>query len=78
MPAGRSSASYAERMELTAIGPDVYALLQPDRGLGWSNSGLIARDGGVVVDTFWDLPRTQQRHGPLRRPSSPPALLVGW
>ena len=47
-------------MELIAVGPDVYALLQPDRGLGWSNSGLIARDGGVVVDTFWDLPRTQR------------------
>lgn len=47
-------------MELTAVGPDVFALLQPDRGLGWSNSGLIARDGGVVVDTFWDLPRTRR------------------
>lgn len=46
-------------MELTAIGPDVYACLQPDRGLGWSNSGLIARGGGLVVDTFWDLPRTR-------------------
>lgn len=47
-------------MELVEVGPDVYALLQPDRGLGWSNSGLIARDGGLVVDTFWDLPRTQR------------------
>ena len=46
-------------MDLVEVGPDVYALLQPDKGLGWSNSGLIARDGGVVVDTFWDLPRTQ-------------------
>jgi glyoxylase-like metal-dependent hydrolase (beta-lactamase superfamily II) len=47
-------------MELVAVGPDVFALLQPDRGLGWSNSGLIARDGGLVVDTFWDLPRTRR------------------
>lgn len=47
-------------MELVEVGPNVYALLQPDRGLGWSNSGLIAGDGGVVVDTFWDLPRTQR------------------
>ena len=37
-------------MDLTAIGPDVYALLQPDRGLGWSNSGLIARDGRLWVE----------------------------
>jgi glyoxylase-like metal-dependent hydrolase (beta-lactamase superfamily II) len=46
-------------MELVAVGPDLYACLQPDDGLGASNSGLIARDGGVVVDTFWDLPRTR-------------------
>jgi glyoxylase-like metal-dependent hydrolase (beta-lactamase superfamily II) len=47
-------------MELREIGNDVYACLQPDRGLGWSNSGLINRGGGLVVDTFWDLPRTRQ------------------
>jgi glyoxylase-like metal-dependent hydrolase (beta-lactamase superfamily II) len=47
-------------MELVEVGPNVHALLQPDRGLGWSNSGLITGDGGVVVDTFWDLPRTQR------------------
>lgn len=46
-------------MELTAIGPDIYACLQPDRGLGWSNSGLVAGGDGLVVDTFWDLPRTR-------------------
>lgn len=46
-------------MELRALDTDVYACLQPDRGLGWSNSGLVARGGGVVVDTFWDLPRTR-------------------
>lgn len=46
-------------MELCEIGDDVFACLQPDRGLGWSNSGLINRGGGVVIDTFWDLPRTR-------------------
>lgn len=47
-------------MELRELGNDVYACLQPDNGLGWSNSGLINRGGGLVVDTFWDLPRTRQ------------------
>lgn len=42
-------------MQLQEIAKDVYACLQPDRGLGWSNSGLINRGGGLVVDTFWDL-----------------------
>jgi len=46
-------------MELTLLAPDVYACLQPERGLGWSNSGFVARGGGLVVDTFWDLPRTR-------------------
>lgn len=47
-------------MELCEIAKDVFACLQPDRGLGWSNSGLINRGAGVVVDTFWDLSRTRQ------------------
>ena len=47
-------------MELREIGNDVYACLQEDRGLGTSNSGLINRAGGVVVDTFWDLPHTRE------------------
>jgi cyclase len=47
-------------MKLEELGNDVYACLQPDRGLGWSNSGLINRGGGMVVDTFWDLPRTRE------------------
>lgn len=49
----------AAAMELRALDDDVYACLQPDRGFGWSNSGLVARGGGLVVDTFWDLPRTR-------------------
>ncbi len=47
-------------MELREIARDVYACLQPDRGLGTSNSGLVNRAGGLVVDTFWDLPHTRQ------------------
>ena len=46
-------------MELVEIARDVYACLQPDRGLGTSNSGLVNRAGGLVVDTFWDLPHTR-------------------
>ena len=47
-------------MELRQITNDVYACLQADRGLGTSNSGFINRGGGLVVDTFWDLPHTRQ------------------
>ncbi len=47
-------------MELVEIASDVYACLQEDRGLGWSNSGLVNRGGGLVVDTFWDLPHTRE------------------
>jgi glyoxylase-like metal-dependent hydrolase (beta-lactamase superfamily II) len=47
-------------MELHEIGNDVYACLQQDRGLGTSNSGLVNRGGGLVIDTFWDLPHTRQ------------------
>lgn len=47
-------------MELKEIVKDVYACLQRDEGLGTSNSGLINRGGGLVVDTFWDLPHTRQ------------------
>jgi cyclase len=47
-------------MDLTAVGPDLYACLQPDEGLGYSNSGMVNRAGGLVIDTFWDLPRTRE------------------
>jgi glyoxylase-like metal-dependent hydrolase (beta-lactamase superfamily II) len=46
-------------MELREIARGVYACLQPDRGLGTSNSGLVERGGGLVIDTFWDLPHTR-------------------
>ncbi len=47
-------------MELTEICKDVYACIQEDRGLGWSNSGFVNLGGGMVVDTFWDLPLTRE------------------
>jgi glyoxylase-like metal-dependent hydrolase (beta-lactamase superfamily II) len=47
-------------MELREIAKDVYSCLQEDRGLGTSNSGFINRGGGLVVDTFWDLPHTRR------------------
>jgi glyoxylase-like metal-dependent hydrolase (beta-lactamase superfamily II) len=46
-------------MELKQIAEDVYTCLQEERGLGTSNSGLINRGGGLVIDTFWDLPHTR-------------------
>lgn len=62
-------------MELRPVAKDVYACLQEDRGLGYSNSGLVNRGGGLVVDTFWDLPHTRRLmehyatvwEGPARR-----------
>ncbi len=47
-------------MELRQIARDVYACLQEDRGLGTSNSGLVNRGGGLVIDTFWDLAHTRR------------------
>jgi cyclase len=47
-------------MELRELAKDVYTCLQEDRGLGTSNSGLLTRGGGLVVDTFWDLPHTRE------------------
>jgi len=57
-------------MELREIARDVYACLTPDRGLGWSNSGLLNRGGGLVVDTFWDLPHTRALIATYARVSS--------
>jgi glyoxylase-like metal-dependent hydrolase (beta-lactamase superfamily II) len=47
-------------MELRAIAKDVWACLQPDRGWGWSNSGFVARGGGLVVDTLMDVKHTRR------------------
>jgi glyoxylase-like metal-dependent hydrolase (beta-lactamase superfamily II) len=47
-------------MKLEEIATGVYACLQKDEGLGTSNSGLVDRGGGLVIDTFWDLPHTRE------------------
>jgi hypothetical protein len=47
-------------MELRQLARDVYACEQEDRGLGWSNSGFVARGGGFVVDTLYDVVLTRQ------------------
>jgi len=47
-------------MELREIARDVYTCLQEEKGLGTSNSGFLNRGGGLVVDTFWDLPHTRE------------------
>ncbi len=59
-------------MELREIATDVYACLTPDRGLGWSNSGLVHRAGGLVVDTFWDLTHTRALIDTYRRVDARP------
>lgn len=46
-------------MELRRLTEYVFACEQEDRGLGWSNSGFVARGGGLVVDTLYDLPLTR-------------------
>ena len=63
-------------MELRELARDVYACLQPDRGLGTSNSGLLNRGGGLVVDTFWDLPHTRQMIDTYARVWKAPARRV--
>lgn len=47
-------------MHLKEIAKDVFACLQPDKGLGTSNAGLVNSGDGIAVDTFWDLPHTQK------------------
>jgi len=63
-------------MELRAIAPDVYACLQKDEGLGCSNSGLVARGGGLIVDTFWDLPHTREMIAEYARVRAEPVRQV--
>lgn len=47
-------------MKLVQLADGVYACEQEDRGLGWSNSGFVARGGGLVVDTLYDLSLTRR------------------
>lgn len=64
-------------MELRQVAPSVYTCLQPEGGLGASNSGFVDAGGGLVVDSFWDLPRTRalvDHYASIR--SDPPRRLV--
>jgi len=63
-------------MKLVEVGRDVFACLQHDTGLGKSNSGLVNRGGGLVVDTFWDLPHTRAMIETYARVWSAPARRV--
>lgn len=63
-------------MELAELAPDVYACLQEDRGLGCSNSGLVNRGGGLVIDTFWDLPHTREMIATYARVAGDPVRRV--
>ena len=47
-------------MEIVELAPQVFACLQKDEGLGCSTSGFVRGEGGVVIDTFWDLAHTKQ------------------
>jgi cyclase len=64
-------------MELHEVAPHVHAVLQPEGGLGASNSGFVDRDGGLVIDSFWDLPRTREMRSLYAsvNPSPPRRLL---
>jgi glyoxylase-like metal-dependent hydrolase (beta-lactamase superfamily II) len=64
-------------MELVEVAPSVHACLQPDLGLGYSNSGLVVSGGGLVIDSFWDLPRTRRliEHYSTVLPSAPQRLV---
>jgi cyclase len=64
-------------MEVRELADGVYAAIRPDLGLGWSNSGFVTGGGGLVIDSFYDVPTTTE----LRRryaevgPESPRRLL---
>jgi cyclase len=63
-------------MELRSLAPRVFACLQEERGLGTSNSGLVNAGGGLVVDTFWDLPHTREMISHYARVWAAPARRV--
>jgi glyoxylase-like metal-dependent hydrolase (beta-lactamase superfamily II) len=63
-------------MWLEELGRDVYACMQEEKGLGTSNSGLVNRGGGLVVDTFWDLPHTRDMIAQYARVRRAPAKRV--
>lgn len=56
-------------MEVRQVARGVFAALVPDRGWGWSNSGLVAAGGGLMVDTLMDVARTRRAIAGLREAS---------
>jgi glyoxylase-like metal-dependent hydrolase (beta-lactamase superfamily II) len=48
------------QLERKRLSEHVHAAEQSERGLGWSNSGLVSAGGGLVVDTLYDLALTRQ------------------
>ena len=55
------------------IGYGVFAYLQPDGSLGWSNAGLVSGpDSALLFDRLFDLHLTRRMHDELRRVSSGP------
>ena len=62
---------------LHEIADGVWAYLQPDGGWGWSNAGLITRDGSsLLVDTLFDLRLTAEMLEVMRA-TSPAARDIG-
>lgn len=47
-------------LALRRLSAHAYAAEQPRTGTGWSNSGLVAAGGGLVVDSLYDVPLTRQ------------------
>jgi glyoxylase-like metal-dependent hydrolase (beta-lactamase superfamily II) len=48
------------QLERKRLSEHVYAAEQSEKGLGWSNSGLVTAGGGLVVDTLYDLRLTRE------------------
>jgi glyoxylase-like metal-dependent hydrolase (beta-lactamase superfamily II) len=62
---------------LKRIGDRTYAFLQPDGGWGWSNAGLVVGDNeAVLIDTFMDLPKTQELLDAIRGVTDRPIRTV--
>ncbi|MCP4753394.1 MAG: MBL fold metallo-hydrolase [Proteobacteria bacterium] len=59
-------------MEFKEIANNIYACLQEDKGFGWNNAGFINLGGGLVVDTFYDLPRTRRMKDEISRVADRP------
>ena len=51
------------QLERKQLSEHVFAAEQSERGLGWSNSGLVTAGGGLVVDTLYDLALTREMLG---------------